>query len=93
MTTGNGSSDDFKRAMVVTAHPDDAEYGCSATVAKWCRLGWDVVYVLCTDGSKGSDDREMSSEQLAESARFFGFSAQRAHGFAAQRAGWQDVQH
>ena len=66
MTTGNGSSDDFKRAMVVTAHPDDAEYGCSATVAKWCRLGWDVVYVLCTDGSKGSDDREMNSEQLAE---------------------------
>ena len=66
MTTGNGSSDDFKRAMVVTAHPDDAEYGCSATVAKWCRLGWDVVYVLCTDGSKGSDDRETNSEQLVE---------------------------
>ena len=66
MTTGNGSSDDFKRAMVVTAHPDDAEYGCSATVAKWCRLGWDVVYVLCTDGSKGSDDRAMTAEQRAE---------------------------
>ncbi|MDA1278868.1 MAG: PIG-L family deacetylase [Chloroflexi bacterium] len=65
MTTDNGSTDDFKRAMVVTAHPDDAEYGCSATVAKWCRLGWDVVYVLCTDGSKGSEDREISSEELA----------------------------
>jgi LmbE family N-acetylglucosaminyl deacetylase len=64
MTTGNRSGDDFKRAMVVTAHPDDAEYGCSATVAKWCRLGWDVIYVLCTDGSKGSEDREISSEEL-----------------------------
>jgi LmbE family N-acetylglucosaminyl deacetylase len=66
MTTGDGSDNDFKRAMVVTAHPDDAEYGCSASVAKWCRLGWDVVYVLCTDGSKGSEDREITSEQLAE---------------------------
>lgn len=66
MTTGDGSDDDFKRAMVVVAHADDAEFGCSASVAKWCRLGWDVVYVLCTDGSKGTDDREISSEQLIE---------------------------
>ena len=60
------SVDDFKRAMVVTAHPDDAEWGCSATVAKWCRLGWNVIYVLCTDGSKGTDDRTISPEQLVE---------------------------
>jgi len=66
MTTGNGTENEFKRAMVVVAHPDDAEYGCSGSVAKWCRLGWDVVYVLCTDGSKGSEDREISSEQLVE---------------------------
>ena len=66
MTTGDGSNEDFKRAMVVTAHPDDAEYGCSGSVAKWCRLGWDVVYVLCTDGSKGSEDREITIERLAE---------------------------
>jgi LmbE family N-acetylglucosaminyl deacetylase len=66
MTTGNGSNDDFRRAMVVTAHPDDAEYGCSGTVAKWTRMGWEVVYVLCTDGSKGTEDREISSESLAE---------------------------
>lgn len=57
---------EYKRAMVVTAHPDDAEYGCSATVAKWCRLGWDVVYVLCTDGSKGTENRNISSEKLAQ---------------------------
>jgi LmbE family N-acetylglucosaminyl deacetylase len=66
MTTGDGSDNDFNRAMVVTAHPDDAEYGCSASVAKWTRLGWEVVYVLCTDGSKGTEDREISSERLAE---------------------------
>ena len=66
MTNENDTGGDFKRAMVVTAHPDDAEYGCSGSVAKWCRLGWDVVYVLCTDGSKGSEDREISSDSLAE---------------------------
>ena len=60
------SKREYSRAMVVVAHPDDAEYGCSATVAKWCRLGWDVVYVLCTDGSKGTEDRAISPGQLTE---------------------------
>ena len=54
----------FRRGMVVIAHADDAEWGCSGTVAKWCAEGWDVVYVLCTDGSKGSSDPEMTGERL-----------------------------
>ena len=53
-----------KTAMVVTAHPDDAEWGCSGSVAKWTREGWDVIYVLCTDGSKGSEDRKISGKKL-----------------------------
>ena len=56
----------FRRGMVVMAHPDDAEWGCSGTVAKWCAEGWDVVYVLCTDGSKGSSDPEMTGEKLVK---------------------------
>jgi LmbE family N-acetylglucosaminyl deacetylase len=52
--------------MVVVAHADDAEWGCSGTVAKWCAEGWDVVYVICTDGSKGSGDPEMTSERLVK---------------------------
>lgn len=56
----------YSRAMVVVAHPDDAEFGCSGTVAKWCSEGWEVVYVLCTDGSKGTSDREISSQELAK---------------------------
>ena len=59
----------YSRAMVVVAHPDDAEFGCSGTVAKWCSEGWEVVYVLCTDGSKGSGDREISSRELAQIRR------------------------
>ena len=56
---------EYNRGMVVVAHADDAEYGCSGTVAKWCAEGWEVVYVICTDGSKGSGDREMTQERLS----------------------------
>ena len=59
-------SEPYRRGMVVVAHADDAEWGCSATVAKWCAEGWEVVYVLCTDGSKGSDDPGMTGCRLAK---------------------------
>ncbi|MQF64818.1 PIG-L family deacetylase [SAR202 cluster bacterium AC-409-J13_OGT_754m] len=55
----------YSKGMVVVAHADDAEFGCSGTVAKWCNQGMDFTYVLCTDGSKGSDDPGMTSEALA----------------------------
>ena len=58
---------EFDKAMVVIAHADDAEFGCSGTVAKLCSEGWDVVYVMCTDGSKGSSHRNMSREISRES--------------------------
>ena len=60
-----------KIAMVVTAHPDDAEWGCSGSVAKWTRLGWDVIYVLCTDGSKGTEDRSISSNRLEAELKIY----------------------
>lgn len=53
-----------QRAMVVVAHPDDMEFGCGGTVAAWVDEGLEVVLVVATDGSKGSADVEMSSEQL-----------------------------
>ena len=59
----------YRRGMVVVAHPDDAEWGCAGTVAKWCAEGWEVVYVLCTDGSKGSDDPHVTSEELTKIRR------------------------
>ena len=46
MPIDNNPNPEYKKAMVVVAHPDDAEYGCSGTVAQWCRRGWEVVYVL-----------------------------------------------
>ena len=59
----------YTRGMVVVAHPDDAEFGCSASVARWVREGIEFVYVLCTDGSKGTSDRSITPEQLAEIRR------------------------
>ena len=55
----------IKSGMVVTAHPDDAEYGCSGTVAKLSNSGAEMVYVLCTDGSKGTEDKNLSPTELA----------------------------
>ena len=59
----------YRRGMVVVAHADDAEYGCSGTVAKWCAEGWEVVYVMCTDGSKGSADPNMSPDILVKTRK------------------------
>ena len=54
-----------KRVLLVTPHPDDAEGGCGGAVAKWIKGGAEVVYVLCTNGDKGTSDYEMSPERLA----------------------------
>ena len=59
----------YRRGMVVVAHADDAEFGCSGTVTKWCKEGMEVVYVIVTDGSKGTSDRDIAPERLAEMRR------------------------
>ena len=57
--------EDKKTFMVVAAHPDDPEFGAGGTVAKYVREGWRAVYVICTNGDKGTPDPEMTSELLA----------------------------
>jgi len=54
------------RVMVVTPHPDDAEFGVAGTVARWTREGKDVIYVVCTNGDKGTTDPNMKPEELAK---------------------------
>ncbi|MDT7944496.1 MAG: PIG-L deacetylase family protein [Dehalococcoidia bacterium] len=58
-----------RRALVIAAHPDDAEFGCAGTVALWSRQGWEFYYLICTDGSKGSNDPHMSAESLVVTRR------------------------
>ncbi len=45
-----------RTALVVVAHPDDAEFGCGATIAAWAREGWEVTLLICTDGGSGGPD-------------------------------------
>lgn len=61
----NASKDEGPRnALVIVAHPDDAEFLCGGTVARWCAEGWTVDYVLTTSGDMGSKDEGMTREKL-----------------------------
>lgn len=73
-----------ERAMLVIPHPDDGESGCAGTVAKWVSEGCAMLYVVCTNGNKGTADPEMTSERLAEIRE----AEQRE---AAKRLGVEDV--
>ena len=50
--------------LVVTPHPDDAESGAGGTIARWTRQGRPVVLVVCTQGDKGTSDRDMKPQDL-----------------------------
>jgi LmbE family N-acetylglucosaminyl deacetylase len=51
--------------LVVLAHPDDPEYFCGATVARWAAEGMEVSYCLVTSGDKGADVAEVEPQELA----------------------------
>ncbi|BCX05432.1 MAG: GlcNAc-PI de-N-acetylase [Candidatus Roseilinea sp.] len=53
-------------AMVIVAHPDDIEFGCAGTCAKWAKHGAKVVYVLVTSGNSGTHDTSHTRETIAE---------------------------
>jgi LmbE family N-acetylglucosaminyl deacetylase len=53
-------------AMVIVAHPDDIEFGCAGTIAKWTRLGCHAVYVVVTSGNIGTHDPAFTRDTLAE---------------------------
>jgi LmbE family N-acetylglucosaminyl deacetylase len=50
-------------ALAIGAHPDDIEFGCGATIAKWAAKGSEVHLLVLTDGSKGTWDED---DDLAE---------------------------
>src|SRR5262245_55180958 len=56
---------DVRRILVVVAHPDDAEFGCAGSVARWVADGCEVYYCLLTSGNRGSNDPVMTPEHLA----------------------------
>lgn len=56
----------FGRALVVVAHPDDAEFGAAGTIARWVEQGTHVAYLVVTDGASGSADPAMTVGRLTE---------------------------
>jgi LmbE family N-acetylglucosaminyl deacetylase len=52
------------RALAIGAHPDDIEFGCGATFAKWAAAGCEIHHLVCTDGSKGSWDPSEDQARL-----------------------------
>jgi LmbE family N-acetylglucosaminyl deacetylase len=56
--------DASQRILVILAHPDDPEFFCGATTARWTNAGHQVIYWLLTCGDKGTPDRDVTSEHL-----------------------------
>lgn len=72
-------------AMVIVAHPDDAEFTVAGTIAAWVKAGCRAVYVICTDGNAGSHEKGMTPRRLCEIRR----AEQTA---ACQVVGVQDIE-
>jgi LmbE family N-acetylglucosaminyl deacetylase len=65
---------------VVTAHPDDVDFGAAGTVAVWTAAGIEVSYCVCTSGEASGD----GSPRMAEVRE----AEQRA---AAEHVGVKDI--
>ena len=57
------------RALTIGAHPDDAEFGAGGTLARWAAAGCEVFMLIVTDGSKGTWDRTIDSNELTRIRR------------------------
>jgi LmbE family N-acetylglucosaminyl deacetylase len=55
---------EVERALVVTAHPDDVDFGAAGTVASWTAGGVEVTYCVCTDGDAGGFDPAVDRAQI-----------------------------
>jgi len=79
-------------ALAVGAHPDDIEFGCGATLAKWAAAGCEVHHLVCTDGSKGSWDPAEDLAELVAARRDEQRAAARALGATGEVTflGWTD---
>lgn len=66
MSGGNNSFYIPESALIIVAHPDDIEFSCSGTLARWAQAGTRLCYVLCTSGDVGIAERGMTRQKAAE---------------------------
>ena len=80
------------RALAVAAHPDDIEFGCGGTLAKWAAAGCQIFHVVCTDGSKGTWDASTDPARLVVTRQAEQRAASIALGGTGEVAflGWPD---
>ena len=67
-------------ALAVGAHPDDIEFGCGATLAKWAAGGCEINHLVLTDGAKGTWDPEADVDALVAVRELEQLAAARALG-------------
>jgi LmbE family N-acetylglucosaminyl deacetylase len=79
-------------ALAIGAHPDDIEFGCGATLAKWAAAGCVVHHLVCTDGSKGTWDADQDLAELVASRQDEQRDAAKALGATGEVVflGWPD---
>jgi LmbE family N-acetylglucosaminyl deacetylase len=79
-------------ALAVGAHPDDIEFGCGATLAKWADLGCVVHHLVCTDGAKGTWDPDADLAELVALRQVEQRAAAKALGATGEVVflGWPD---
>jgi LmbE family N-acetylglucosaminyl deacetylase len=81
-----------ERALAIGAHPDDTDFWCSATLAKWAAAGCVVHHLVCTDGSKGTWDPDADTAELVAVRRVEQRAAAEALGATGEVVflGWPD---
>ena len=78
--TVDDGTDDVERILVVTAHPDDVDFGAAGSVATWTGRGIEVSYCIATDGDAGGSDHSISRAEMAAIRREEQLAAARAVG-------------
>jgi LmbE family N-acetylglucosaminyl deacetylase len=58
--------DEVQRILVITAHPDDVDFGAAGSVARWTDLGIEVAYCIATDGEAGGRHSGIGPAELAD---------------------------
>ncbi len=71
-----------QRVLVVIPHPNNAEIWCGGTLAVWINRGAEVHYLLCADGSRGSEHPDVNPEDLAAAREAEQLEAARVLGVA-----------
>jgi LmbE family N-acetylglucosaminyl deacetylase len=70
---------EIKRVLVISAHPDDSDFGAAGTIAQWIKKGIEVAYVFCTNGDQGGEASGFTKEacdlKSRRAARIFSNSA------------------